>query len=134
MRFGPAIGSSRPPACGDTPFVHDTLRRAATSDPQIAMPLTKNQLRFLRGLAHDLKPIIHVGAKGMSDALLGELDAALEHHELVKVKIGAEDRDGRDDIAESLAARSGAETVQRIGHTVTLYRRSSDKPKLELPR
>ena len=98
------------------------------------MPLTKTQLRFLRGLAHDLKPIISVGAKGMSDALLAELDGALEHHELVKVKIAAEDRDGRDDLAESLATRTGAETVQRIGHTVTLYRKSSEKPKIELPR
>ena len=98
------------------------------------MPLTKTQVRFLRGLAHDLKPIIHVGAKGLSDALLAELEAALEHHELVKVKIGAEDRDGRDDIAESLATRTGADTVQRIGHTVSLYRRSSEKPKIELPK
>jgi RNA-binding protein len=98
------------------------------------MPLTKTQVRFLRGLAHDLKPIISVGAKGLSDALLAELDGALEHHELVKVKIAAEDRDGRDDLAESLAARTGAEIVQRIGHTVSLYRRSRDKPKIVLPR
>ena len=98
------------------------------------MALTNSQLRYLRGLAHDLNPVIMVGAKGVSDALVAELEGALDHHELVKVRISAGDRDARDAIATELAGRTRAEKVQRIGNVLALYRRNADKPKLELPR
>src|SRR5688572_19466711 len=98
------------------------------------MPLKPAQTKFLRGLAHDLKPIVHVGNKGLTDSLVAELETALEHHELVKLKIAAEDRVSRDALAVALAERTGAEKVQRIGHTLTLYRKSADKPKIQLPR
>lgn len=97
------------------------------------MALTNAQLRYLRGLCHTLKPVIMVGQKGLSDALLAELDAALTHHELVKVKIAAEDRDGRDALGESLAERCGAQMVQRVGHVVCLFRRNPEKPRVALP-
>lgn len=98
------------------------------------MALNNQQLRYLRGLAHDLKPVILVGNKGVTDALVAELDLALEHHELVKIRIAAEDRDARDEAAVALAQRVSAEKVQRIGHTLTLYRRNADEPRIELPR
>jgi RNA-binding protein len=97
------------------------------------MSLSNAQLRYLRGLCHDLKPVIYVGQKGLSDNLLAELEAALAHHELVKVKIQAEDRSGRDEIGESLATRTGAEMVQRVGHVVCLFRRNPEKQRIELP-
>jgi RNA-binding protein len=99
-----------------------------------SLALAAAQKRYLRGLAHDLKPVILVGAKGVTDALVAELDQALERHELLKVKVAAEDRDERDAWIEDLVARSRAELIQRVGHVVTLYRRSSDKPQIELPR
>jgi len=96
--------------------------------------LSNPQKRYLRGLAHDLKPIIMVGAKGVTASLVAELDLALEQHELVKVKVAAEDRDARDALIGDLAEKSEATLVSRIGHTAILYRRSKDKPLVILPR
>lgn len=96
--------------------------------------LSNPQKRYLRGLAHDLKPILMVGAKGVSVALLAELELALEQHELIKVKVAAEDRDTRDAWIGELVDKSAATLVSRIGHTAVLYRRSEDKPLVILPK
>ena len=96
--------------------------------------LTNAQIRFLRGQAHGLKAILQVGGKGITDALLAELDLALEHHELVKIKVGAEDRDQRFAFVDALTKRSGAALVQRIGHMAILYRQSREKRHIVLPR
>lgn len=98
------------------------------------MPLKNTQIRYLRGLAHDLKPVILIGGKGVTDAVVAELDSALAHHELVKVKVAAEDRESRDEAIAALAGRVRAEAVQKIGHTVTLYRKHPENPRIELPR
>lgn len=97
--------------------------------------LTAAQKRHLRSLAHALKPVILVGAKGITDPLLSEVDLALERHELIKVKVAAEDRGTRDEWIDALIERSGAAAVQRVGHTVTLFRPSREKPtQIPLPR
>ena len=123
---------------------HDTLR--ARLSPPAIMPapqhpaprtpptLTSAQIRFLRGQAHELKAMLQVGDKGLTDAFLAEADAALEHHELIKVKIAAEDREARDARIAELGERTGAALVQRIGHVAILYRPSSDKRRIVLPR
>ncbi len=98
------------------------------------MPLSDNQRRHLRGLAHHLRPIVMVGQDGLKDSVLAELDAALTAHELVKVKVAAADREQRAGMIAELAAASGAELVQSIGHMATLFRRNSKKPKIALPR
>lgn len=98
------------------------------------MPLTNSQRRYLRGLAHDLKPVILVGAKGVTDALVQEFSNALDQHELVKVRIPAEDREDFAAQAAQLAAATGAETVQTIGRTAVFFRRNDDEPKVALPR
>ncbi len=96
--------------------------------------LAAAQKRYLRGLAHDLKPVILMGGKGLTDALIAELDLALERHELLKVKVAAGDRETRDAWIEQLVERSGAALVQRVGNMATLYRPSSDKPQIVLPK
>lgn len=96
--------------------------------------LTAAQTRFLRGQAHGLKALLQVGGKGISEPLIAELDGALEHHELIKVKVGGEDRDQRAAMIDELAQRSGAALVQRIGHTAVLYRPSRDRRQIVLPR
>ncbi|MCX7556838.1 ribosome assembly RNA-binding protein YhbY [Xanthomonadaceae bacterium JHOS43] len=96
--------------------------------------LSANQKRYLRGLAHPLKPVILMGAKGLTDSLLAELDLALEHHELVKVRITAEDREARDALVAELAQRANAQLVQRIGNIACLYRRNQEAPQIPLPR
>lgn len=100
----------------------------------MTVALSNAQKRYLRGLAHDLKPVILVGAKGVSDGLISELQLALEHHELVKVKIAAEDRETRDSWIVELAEKSDAALVTRIGNVAVLYRRRADKPLIILPR
>ena len=100
----------------------------------MSIALTNAQTRFLRGQAHGLKAMLQVGGKGISDALVAEVDGALEHHELIKVKVAAEDRDARDALVEELARRAGATLVQRIGHTAVLFRPSKDNRRIVLPR
>ena len=96
--------------------------------------LTNPQKRYLRGLAHALKPVLMVGAKGVTPAVLAELEQALEQHELVKVKVAAEDREVRDALVADLARRADAALVQRIGHVAILYRPSKDHRHIVLPR
>ena len=100
----------------------------------MSLVLSSHQKRYLRGLAHDLRPVILMGAKGVGEALLAELDLALEHHELVKVRLAAEDRDARDALVVLLVERSKAALVQRIGNVACLYRPNSDNPQIALPR
>jgi RNA-binding protein len=96
--------------------------------------LTNPQKRYLRGLAHDLKPVILVGAKGVTAALLAELVLALEQHELIKVRVAAEDRDTRDQWIAALVEGADAALVGRIGHVAVLYRPRRDKPSVILPK
>ncbi len=96
------------------------------------MPLSESQKRHLRGLAHKLNPVIIVGSNGLTEALLKELDIQLEHHELIKVRANAEDRESRDAMIADMCDRARAELVQRIGHIAVLYR-AAKEPKIKLP-
>jgi RNA-binding protein len=96
--------------------------------------LAASQKRYLRSLAHSLKPVILVGAKGVSPSVLSELDGALEHHELIKVRVVAEDRETRDAWIDALLEGSDAVLVQRIGHIACLYRPRLKDPAIVLPR
>ena len=100
----------------------------------MSIVLTSAQNRFLRGIAHDLKALLQIGGKGVSPAFLAELDEVLERHELVKVKVAAEDREARDTLIEELVQASGAALVQRIGHVAVLYRPAKEKRQIVLPR
>lgn len=97
------------------------------------MKLNNNQKKFLRGKGQALKPVVHIGQAGCSDAVLAELDQALAHHELLKVKVMAGDRETRDKIITRMCERSGATLVQRIGNVALLYREAEDLPRLVLP-
>lgn len=96
--------------------------------------LTNPQKRYLKGLAHDLRPTILVGAKGVTPSLLAELDAVLEQHELIKVKISAEDRETRDLWIEEMVKAGQAGLVTRIGNIAVMFRRSKTKPFVILPK
>jgi RNA-binding protein len=100
----------------------------------MSLVLTASQIRFLRGQAHDLKAMLQIGGKGLTPAFIAEVALALEHHELIKVKVGAEDREARDAIIGEMVEQTGAALVQRIGHTAVLYRPSEDKRQIVLPR
>jgi len=108
--------------------------RAAAPAPHIRMALSASQKRYLRGFAHDLKPVILVGQKGITPALLAELDGALAHHELVKVKLGGDDRDERAQSIDTILGHSGADLVQAIGKTATFFRRNPKQSQFTLPK
>jgi len=89
------------------------------------------QRRFLRGLANPRRPLVHVGESGLSAGVLGALDRALLDHELVKVRLRQPEH--KQAVARELAERSGAELCGLVGHTVILYRRHPEQPRIELP-
>ncbi|MDD5036569.1 MAG: ribosome assembly RNA-binding protein YhbY [Methylococcaceae bacterium] len=82
----------------------------------------------LRARAHALSPVVITGQAGISPAVLNEIVQALDHHELIKVRINAEDRDQRREMSEYICAQTGAELIQSIGHIVTLYLKNPEKP------
>lgn len=86
------------------------------------MKLTERQRKYLRRLAHDMKPVVQVGNAGLTDGLLAELNSCLTQHELVKVKVRVENRDLRDQTIGELSRITGAEIIQRVGNTVSLFR------------
>ena len=85
-------------------------------------PPTSKELRQLRAQAHSLKPIVTVAGKGLAPSVLGELDRALNDHELIKVKIAVADREQRESVIGELCTRSEAYLVQRVGNIATLLR------------
>ena len=95
------------------------------------MELAGYQRRFLRGKAHALKPLVQVGEGGLSESVLGALDAALADHELVKVRL--REPEDKKAAAKALALASGAALCGVVGHTVILYRPHPDGPRIELP-
>lgn len=80
------------------------------------------QRRKLRAQAHHLKPVILIGQKGLHEALIEELELALDHHELLKIKF-ANGRQGADAIIRQILERTGATLIQSIGGTATIYRK-----------
>jgi RNA-binding protein len=97
------------------------------------MELTESQKKFLRGLGHQLKPVITVGDNGLSESLLKEFSSTIDHHELIKVRVRSGDRKVRDQLISDLCASQSASLVTRIGNVALIYRRNKEKPKLPLP-
>lgn len=96
------------------------------------MPLSEPQRRHLRKLAHHLKPVVTVGNAGLTENVLTEIDAALAHHELIKVKVNAADKTERQAIIDKISDQSAADWVLSIGHIAAFYR-PAEKPKIVLP-
>ncbi|EIW87870.1 MAG: ribosome assembly RNA-binding protein YhbY [Alishewanella agri] len=97
------------------------------------MSLTNKQKQFLKSKAHDLKPVILLGANGLTEGVMAEIDSALNFHELIKIKVPGEDREQKVLIMDAIIRESKAEKVQVIGKILVLYRQSEDK-KIQLPR
>ena len=81
-----------------------------------------------------LDPIMQIGKGGITEAVVSQLDEALEVRELVKVRVIANSPLDTEAAAEQLAKAVRAETVQIIGRNLLFYRRSEKKPTIELPR
>ena len=74
-----------------------------------------------------------LGGNGLTEGVLAEIDHALSHHELIKVKVAGADRETKQLIIDAIVRETQAEAVQTIGHVVVLYRESEEK-KITLPR
>ena len=98
-----------------------------------AVKLTEKQRRYLRGLAHPLKPVILIGNAGVSPGVVAETQRALHDHELIKVRMSGTDREARDAALEALAAQCESALVGRIGHVATLYKPRADLRRIVLP-
>lgn len=86
------------------------------------MSLSIAEKKRFRRIGHELKPVVLLGAQGLTEAVQAEIGRALDDHELIKVRIGGEDREARAEIIQAIAAESKAQIVQIIGKIVLLYR------------
>jgi RNA-binding protein len=96
------------------------------------MALTSRQIRYLRGLTHKLPAVVMVGEKGLTENVMTEIETALDHHELVKIKLRS-DRDTRKTWMDQIARRCAAERVHAIGQVACFFRRNRKKPVIALP-
>ena len=87
--------------------------------------LTPKARQALKRRAHALKPVVLMGRKGLTDAVLAEIDRSLEAHELIKVRLSG-DREERRHLASQIASHVGAELVQLIGKVAVFYRPQED--------
>ncbi len=149
-RFRPAHSSVERPAgsslykpkrvrAGGTP-AKPRKRRVPGQGPAVAAAapvapdLSEKQRRHLRGLAHDLKPLIRLGNAGLTDAVATETARALHDHELIKVKApGGGDRETRDALFTDLAQRTASALVHRIGNVAVLYRPNATLKRIMIP-
>lgn len=84
--------------------------------------LSEEQLRFLKKSAHHLKPIVQLGKKGVSPALINEINQALLDHELIKVQVLPVQKPELEENLEELIAQTGAQHVATIGNVVILFK------------
>lgn len=86
--------------------------------------LTRHFLKNLITKSHALSPVVIIGQNGLTDNVHHEVDAALQAHELIKVRVNASTREERDEMITAIAEQHDAHVVQTIGHIVVLYKES----------
>ncbi len=86
--------------------------------------LTAAERKVLKGRAHKLEPVVQIGARGHTLDVLGEIERALQAHELIKVRAAGLERDERDVILKDILSRTGAEQVQQVGKVFVIYRKN----------
>lgn len=91
------------------------------------MSITEKQKRWLKQQVHHLKPVVTVGQHGITEAVLAEIEIALTHHELLKIKVNAGDRDERDSAVALIRERTRADLITRIGNVAAFYRHNPKK-------
>ena len=95
------------------------------------MPLSITEKKRYRQIGHQLNPVVLLGGQGLTEGVLAEIERALEDHELIKVRIGGEDREARREAIDLITAQTRSEAVQVIGKLVLLYRTAKQPhPKL----
>ena len=88
--------------------------------------LTAASRKALKAKAHKLEPVVQIGAKGLTDEVVAEIERALNAHELIKVRAGSLERDERDAVLKEICGRTSAEQVQQVGKVFVIYRKKPD--------
>lgn len=96
-----------------------------------ALVLNGRQKKYLKGLAHNLSPVVLIGKEGISERLLAAADLELQRHELIKVKIGNNSGLEKNETGKIIAEATYSTLVQLIGKTLLLYRKNPKRPKEE---
>ncbi len=96
-----------------------------------AIQLTPAQRKEHRAQAHHLDPVVMIGADGLTPAVQNEVDAALDAHGLIKVRVFSDERATRETIFSTLADALGAAPIQHIGKLLVLWRPMPPKEKVE---
>jgi RNA-binding protein len=103
----------------------------------MTMQLTTKQIAHLRGLAHSLNPVVMIGNQGLTENVLKEIDASLNAHELIKVKVAGDDREARKSIYAEICDKTNATAVHHIGKQLVFYRASEtikESAKIIIPK
>ena len=87
-------------------------------------------MKFLKGKAHHLDPVLILGDKGLTESFIKEANNALSHHELIKIKLAGRDRDERESITNELVSALNATLIQKIGSMIILFKRNHEEPKI----
>ncbi|HNJ87543.1 MAG TPA: ribosome assembly RNA-binding protein YhbY, partial [Agitococcus sp.] len=95
------------------------------------MSLSIAEKKRFRQIGHQLNPVVLLGGHGLTEAVLAEIDRALEDHELIKVRLGGEDRELRLAMIDEIVQSTNCQAVQTIGKLVLLYR-AAKKPNPRL--
>jgi RNA-binding protein len=88
--------------------------------------LTPTERKALKARAHKLDPVVIIGAKGLTEEVVKEVDLALKSHELIKVRAPTIERQDREQAMRTLCERTGAQAVQTIGKVFVLYRKRDE--------
>lgn len=85
-------------------------------------------IKQLRACAHrnKLKAIVTIGMKGLTESVLNELNIALNHHELLKIKVPALEKTEKNELVDTICTQTGAQKIQLIGHTLIIYKLNKD--------
>ncbi|MBD3820682.1 MAG: ribosome assembly RNA-binding protein YhbY [Thiotrichales bacterium] len=95
--------------------------------------LSIQQIKFLRGIAHGLNPVVTIGINGVTDSLMEEVESSLAHHELLKIKLAAAERDDRKAIIDHVVQQTDSQLVQSIGKVFVIFR-PKEKSEIVLPK
>lgn len=93
--------------------------------------LTSSERKKLRGLAHNMKPMIHIGKSGIAEAQLAALNQVLDSRELIKVKF-QNFKEQKTEILELITQRTGCQVAGLIGHIAILYREQAEVEKRKI--
>jgi RNA-binding protein len=88
--------------------------------------LTASQRKALKARAHKLEPVVLIGAKGLTEEVVAEIDRALKAHELIKVRVPGLERAERDQALLEICQKTGAHAVQQVGKVLVLFRKNDE--------